>query len=77
MDKIKITVDSKIGNVVTISYNLEKITIDVTPKKKKEKEVLVQVINADEAKDVKEEEKNIIDITDDDGMDVESSVIYE
>ncbi|ARR30121.1 CPXV181 protein [Cowpox virus] len=77
MDKIKITVDSKIGNVVTISYNLEKITIDVIPKKKKEKEVLVQVINADEAKDVKEEEKNIIDITDDDGMDVESSVIYE
>ncbi|ABD97516.1 V181; CPXV-BR_185 V181 [Cowpox virus] len=77
MDKIKITIDSKIGNVVTISYNLEKITIDVTPKKKKEKEVLVQVINADEAKDVKEEEKNIIDITDDDGMDVESSVIYE
>ncbi|ADZ29928.1 hypothetical protein CPXV_GER1990_2_170 [Cowpox virus] len=77
MDKIKITIDSKIGNVVTISYNLEKITIDVIPKKKKEKEVLVQVINADEAKDVKEEEKNIIDITDDDGMDVESSVIYE
>ncbi|AUO38469.1 hypothetical protein 51.1rMVA_183 [Vaccinia virus] len=37
MDKIKITVDSKIGNVVTISYNLEKITIDVTPKKKKKR----------------------------------------
>ncbi|QSV39736.1 ORF167 [Ectromelia virus WH] len=35
MDKIKITVDSKIGSVVTISYNLEKITIDVVPKKRK------------------------------------------
>lgn len=37
MDKIKITIDSKIGNVVTISYNLEKITIDVTPKRKKKR----------------------------------------
>ncbi|QEQ49721.1 hypothetical protein [Orthopoxvirus akhmetapox] len=71
MDKIKITVDSKIGNVVTISYNLEKITIDVAPKKKKEKEI---VIGAEEvAKDVKTEEKNIIDIADDDDMDVESA----
>ncbi|AYN64732.1 putative CPXV181 protein [Orthopoxvirus Abatino] len=78
MDKIKITVDSKIGSIVTISYNLEKITIDVTPKKKKEKDVLLaQSVAVEEAKDVKTEEKNIVDITDDDDMDVESSVIYE
>lgn len=58
MDKIKITIDSKIGNVVTISYNLEKITIDVTPKKKKEKDVLLaQSVAVEEAKDVKVEEK--------------------
>ncbi len=74
MDKIKITVDSKIGNVVTISYNLEKITIDVTPKKKKEKDVLLaQSVAVKEAKDVKVEEKNIIDIEDDDDMDVKSA----
>nr|CAB5514164.1 CPXV181 protein [Cowpox virus] len=77
MDKIKITVDSKIGSIVTISYNLEKITIDVTPKKKKEKDVLLaQSVAVEEVKDVRVEEKNIIDITDDD-MDVESQVIYE
>ncbi|WIG62372.1 hypothetical protein DIBLKBHL_00173 [Camelpox virus] len=74
MDKIKITVDSKISNVVTISYNLEKITIDVTPKKKKEKDVLLaQSVAVEEVKDVKVEEKNIIDIEDDDDMDVESA----
>ncbi|SNB54222.1 CPXV181 protein [Cowpox virus] len=78
MDKIKITVDSKIGSIVTISYNLEKITIDVTPKKKKEKDVLLaQSVAVEEVKDVRVEEKNIIDITDDDDMDVESQVIYE
>lgn len=71
MDKIKITVDSKIGNVVTISYNLEKITIDVTPKKEKDV-LLAQSVAVEEAKDVKVEEKNIIDIEDDDDMDVES-----
>ncbi|AST09355.1 hypothetical protein Murmansk-160 [Murmansk poxvirus] len=37
MDKIKVTVDSKVGNVVTVYCNLDKITIDVVPKKKKEK----------------------------------------
>ncbi|WHL31881.1 MPXVgp154 [Monkeypox virus] len=74
MDKIKITIDSKIGNVVTISYNLEKITIDVTPKKKKEKDVLLaQSVAVEEAKDVKVEEKNIIDIEDDDNMDIENT----
>ncbi len=75
MDKIKITIDSKIGNVVTISYNLEKITIDVTPKKeKKEKDVLLaQSVAVEEAKDVKVEEKNIIDIEDDDDMDIENT----
>ncbi|QED21281.1 hypothetical protein [Borealpox virus] len=69
MDKIKITVDSKIGSVVTISYNLEKITIDVTPKKKKEKEIVI--VTEEVVKDTKTEEKNIIDIVDDD-MDIES-----
>ncbi|WBT03094.1 MPXVgp154 [Monkeypox virus] len=74
MDKIKITIDSKIGNVVTISYNLEKITIDVTPKKKKEKDVLLaQSVAVEEAKDVKVKEKNIIDIEDDDDMDIENT----
>ncbi|AUL80327.1 hypothetical protein [Vaccinia virus] len=74
MDKIKLTVDSKIGNVVTISYNLEKISIDVTPKKKKEKDVLLaQSVAVEEAKDFKVEEKNIIDIEDDDDMDVKSA----
>ncbi|AST09555.1 hypothetical protein NY_014-154 [NY_014 poxvirus] len=37
MDKIKVIVDSKVGNIVTIYYNLDKITIDVVPKKKKDK----------------------------------------
>ncbi|UPV00416.1 hypothetical protein (Cop-A43.5R) [Cowpox virus] len=69
MDKIKITVDSKIGSVVTISYNLEKITIDVIPKKKKEKEIVI--VTEEVVKDTKTEEKDIIDIVDDD-MDIES-----
>ncbi|AUL80629.1 A46R [Vaccinia virus] len=74
MDKIKITVDSKIGNVVTISYNLEKISIDSTPKKKKEKDVLLaQSAAVEGAKDVKVKEKNIIEIEDDDDMDIESA----
>ncbi|AOP31854.1 hypothetical protein BI079_gp164 [Volepox virus] len=73
MDKIKITIDSKVSNVITISYSLEKITIDVVPKKKKEP---VQIITLDEEKDPpKTDEKDIkeiIDVTDDD-MDVENS----
>ncbi|AKJ93794.1 hypothetical protein RCNV-85A-149 [Raccoonpox virus] len=76
MDKIKITIDSKVSNVVTISYNLEKITIDVVPKKKKEKES-VQIITLDEEKDqdqhtIKTDETDIIDVVDDE-MDVENS----
>ncbi|AOP31643.1 hypothetical protein SKPV-WA-164 [Skunkpox virus] len=73
MDKIKITIDSKVSNVITISYSLEKITIDVAPKKKKEKEP-VQIITVDEEKDpiIKTDEKDIIEVTDDD-MDVENS----
>lgn len=59
MDKIKITVDSKIGSVVTISYNLEKITIDVVPKKEKEIVIVTEEVV-----------KDIIDIVDD--MDIES-----